>query len=204
LLDENRSGVPGGKATPAYGGSWGTTLPGVTDSNGILFAEIPLGYTKIKMIVNQGGQEQTLAQLTASNYTWKTEVLRIWLNDHSGSPITDGAAILDQGGGYWYNWGNLNTSGYRDIQLFPGSYKFKMTYNYTSQELFPAVSTGPGIQSFYFQTGQVVGPCITQYSTGAWRTFTDGMELMPGTYTFWYPSQSGTVNAGGVTTLTCP
>ena len=79
---------------------------------------------------NQGGQEQTLAQLIASNYTWKTEVLRIWLKDHAGSPITDGKAVLRQGGSYWYTWGNLSSSGYKDVQLFPGSYRFEMTYNY--------------------------------------------------------------------------
>ncbi len=204
VMDENGNGVPGGKATPAYGGSWGAALPGTTDANGKLFSEIPPGYTKIKMTVNQGAVEQSLAQLTASNYTWYTEVLRIWLNDHAGAAITDGSAALDQGGGYWYAWGNLNSSGYKDIQLFPGSYKFRVTYNYTGQDLFPVISVAPGIANFYFQTGQVFGSCITQYSAGAWRTFTDGMELMPGAYTFKEPSQSGTVTPGGITYLTCP
>jgi hypothetical protein len=206
VLDENGNGVPGGKATPAYGGSWGATLPGATDANGKLFSEIPAGYTKIRMEVNQGSVEQLLAQLTASNYTWTTEILRIWLNDHAGSPITDGNADLDQGGGYWYDWGNLNNLGYKDIPLFArtGAYKFKVIYNYTGQELFPVVSVTPGIDNFYFQTGQVFGPCITSYSTGAWRTFIDGMELMPGTYTFKDPSQSGVITAGAVTNLSCP
>lgn len=205
VRDENGGGVAGGKATPAYGGTWGATLPGATDASGYLFAPIPPGYTKIKMVVNQGSEEQTTAQLTASNYIWTTQILRIWLKNHSGSAITDGAATLRQGGGSWYSWGNLNGSGYRDIQLFPGSsYKFEMTYNFTNEEKTGIVVTaGAGIQNFDFQTGQVIGPCITQYSTGAWRTFTSGMELMPGTYTFRYPSQSGTVTAGGVTNLTC-
>jgi hypothetical protein len=204
VLDENGNGVAGGKATPAYGGSWGTTLTGATDANGVLFADILPGFTKIRMAVNQGSQEQTVAQLNASNYTWYTEILRIWLKDHTGAAITDGTGVLDQGGGSWYNWGNFNTSGYRDIQLFPASYKFKATYNYTSQELYPVVTSGAGIQDFDFQTGQVWGSCISNYSAGAWRTFTDGMELMPGTYTFKSPSQSGTITAGGVTTLSCP
>ncbi|MGB6894688.1 MAG: hypothetical protein WBF37_01930 [Dehalococcoidia bacterium] len=204
LLDENGNGVAGGKATPACGGSWQTTVSGETNANGNLFAEVPTCTTKVRMVVNQGSVEQTNAQMAASNYTWYTEILRIWLNDHSGAAITDGLAVLDQGGGDWYNWGNLNASGYRDTQLFPGTYKFKVTYNYTAQQLLPVVSSGAGIQNFYFQTGQVFGACITQYSTGAWRTFTDGMELMPGTYTFKNPSQPGTITSGGTTTLTCP
>ena len=204
VVDENGNGVAGGKATPAYGGSWGPTLSGSTDANGYLLTDIPPGYSKIKMVVNQGSEEKTAAQLSASNYTWTTQILRIYLKDHAGSAITDQAGTLDQGGGYWYAWGNLNGSGFRDIQLFPGSYKFRVTYNYTSQELFPGVTSGAGVQSFDFQTGQVIGTCITQYSAGAWRTFTSGMELMPGTYTFISPSQSGTVTAGGITNLTCP
>ncbi len=202
VRDENGGGVAGATAKPGYGGSWGIQLPGATDANGNLFAEITPGYTKISMTVNQGSVEQSLAQLTASNNTWKTEILRIWLKDHTGTAITDGGAILKQGGGSWYTWGNLSVSGYRDIQLFPGSYKFEMTYNYTSQQLLPVVTTGPGIQNFDFQTGQVIGSSVTQYSTGAWRTFTSGMELMPGTYTFKDPSQLGVVTAGGITNLT--
>jgi hypothetical protein len=206
LLDENGNGVVGGKAIPAFGGSWGDTLPGQTDANGNLFTDIPPGFTKIKMTVNQGAEEQTLAQLTASNYTWTTEILRIGLNDHDGYAIADEQAVLKQGGGYWYTWGNLNASGYRDIQLFPRTtaYKFQMEYNYTSDTQYPVVGVTAGIDNFYFQTGQVFGSCITQYSAGAWRAFTDGMELMPGVYTFQPPSQLGTVTAGAVTNLSCP
>jgi hypothetical protein len=205
VVDENGNGVAGATATPAMGGSWQPQIPGATDANGNLFVDYNPAWTKIKMTVNQGGQEQSAAQMLASNYTWTTEILRIWLWNNAGSAITDGAAFLQQGGGYWYDWGYLNSSGYKDIQLFAGNYKFKVTYNYTGQEKFPVLSVGAGITDYYFQTGQVFGSCITQYSTGTWRTFTDGMQLMPGTYTFRYPSQPGTVvTAGGTTNLTCP
>mgnify|MGYP000667840674 CR=1 FL=1 len=205
VVDELGNGVAGGKATPAIGGSWCSTLPGTTDANGNLLVDWDSRWTKIKMTVNQGSEEKSIAALQASNYTWTTQILRIWLLDHAGNPITDGKGVLDQGGGYWYGWGNLNISGYRDIQLFPGTYKFRVTYNYTSETKDGIVVTaGPGIQNFYFQTGQVIGPCITEYSSGAWRTFISGMELMPGTYTFRYPSQSGTVKAGEITYLSCP
>lgn len=204
VRDENGAGVAGGVAIPAYGGSWGVALPGTTDANGNLFAEITPGYTKIKMVVNQGLQEQSTAQLAISNYTWYAEILRIWLNDHAGAAITDGQGSLRQGGGYWFDWGYLGAGGYKDIQVFPGTYKFQMNYNYTGQDQFPTVTQGPGVTDFAFQTGQVFGSCITEYSAGSWRAFSDGMELMPGTRNFHYPAQSGTVTAGGVTNLTCP
>ena len=205
VLDEDGNGMAGGKGAPAIGGSWQPAIAGETDASGLLFVDYDPAWTKIKMTVNQGSQEQTAAQLTASNYTWTTQILRIWLLDHAGSVITDEQAVLSQGGGTWVTWGNLNASGYRDVQLFPGSYRFRMTYNHTSEtkDGVPVVA-GPGYDDFYFQTGQVFGSCITEYTGAGWSTFTNGMELMPGTYTFRYPSQSGTVVAGGTTNLTCP
>ena len=208
VLDEKNNGVPGGKATPAVGGSWKAQIPGQTDNNGKLFGEIVNGFTKIKMTVNQGAEEQTVAQLEASNYTWYTEILRIWLDNHAGNPITDKKATLSQGGGYWYSWGNLNASGYLDIQLFPrsSSYKFKMNYNFTSETKYPVVAVNSGVQDFVFQTGEVVGPTCTHFSAGAWRTFTDPMQLMPGTRDFKFndgtPTTSFTVVVGK--TLTIP
>lgn len=205
VLDENGAGVAGGVAIPAYGGSWGNALPGSTDANGNLFSEITPGYTKIKMVVNQGSREQTAAELAVSNNTWYTEILRIWLKDHSGVAITDESGFLSQGGGVWYDWGYLNSTGYKDIQLFPGSYKFRMGYNATQQTINPImVSIGPGLDEFSFQTGQVFGSCITQYVGNGWSAFTDGMQQMPGTRNFRYPQQSGVVTAGGVTNLNCP
>jgi len=206
VVDENGSGVPGAQANPACGGSWQSTLPGVTDAGGNLLAALPACTTKVKMIVNQGSEEKTNAEMASANYTWTTQILRLWLLDHAGAPITDGQAILEQGGGYWYTWGNLNASGYRDVQLLPraAAYKFKMSYNFNAEEQFPVVPVTAGIQDFYFQTGQVFGPCITQYQGAGWSAFTNGMEQMPGTRTFRYPSQSGTVTAGAVTNLDCP
>jgi hypothetical protein len=202
VIDENGNGVEGAKATPAVGGSWGTTLAGATNASGHLFGVLPTGTTKVNMVVNQGGEQKTNAEMATAGYTWTTEILRIMLNDNAGSPITSGAE-LDQGGGYWYGWGALGA--YRDIQLFPGSYKFRVTYNFTSQEISGIlVAVGAGVTPFNFQTGQVFGSCITQYSAGTWRTFTDGMQLMPGSRTFRNPSQTGVVTAGAVTNLTCP
>lgn len=205
VVDENGNGVAGATATPAVGGTWQPNVPGATNAAGYLVAQLPTGTTKVKMSVNQGAQEQTSAEMVASSYTWTTEILRIALNDHAGTPITTGA-WLDQGGGYWYDWGSLGA--YRDIPLCAriAPYKFKVTYNFTSQEQSGiAVSAGAGVTTFNFQTGQVFGSCITQYSASAWRTFTNDMALMPGSYnTFKSPSQPGVIAAGGITNLTCP
>jgi hypothetical protein len=198
VRDENGNGVPGGKATPACGGSWQPTVPGQTDANGNLPAELPLCFTKVKMEVNQGSVQQSKAEMASSSYTWHTEILRIWLDDHGGSPISDQSAVLNQGGGYWYRWGNLNVSGYLEISLFArtSAYKFRMDYNHTTQQLFPVVSVTAGIiDDFYFQTGSVhdtTDSCI-KWATGSWNAFAQDMEVLPGTYRFVFPAPTGTV-----------
>jgi hypothetical protein len=206
VLDENVNGVPGGKATPACGGSWQPTVPGATDATGVLFADIPACTTKIRMQVGNSSQEQTNAQLDTSNYTWQTEILRVYLKDHAANPIADQAGSLAQGGGTWIELGNFNASGYVDVQTFPvASARYKATYNCTSEtkDGIP-VTAGAGIQELDFQTGQVFGACITQYQGCGWSAFVDGMELMPGTRTYRYPAQTVAITAGSVTNLSCP
>jgi hypothetical protein len=192
-------------ATPACGGSWKPSLAGSTNADGYLYADVPSCFTKIKMTVNQTSQEQTTSQLSSSNYTYTTEILRVKLVEHVGGAITDETGKLEQGGGFWYNWGYYNASGYRDIPVFASNnVKFRTTYHSTSEEKTTTVSSGAGYQELVFQTGQVHGSCISDYASGSWHTFFDGIELMPGTYNFRYPSQSGNVTAGNVTNLTCP
>jgi hypothetical protein len=207
VVDENGSGVAGATFTPACGGSWQAGLPGATDVNGKLFTDIPACMTKIRAKVGNSSQEKLLADLNASNYTYTTEILRVFLKDHAGNPIADQTGSLDQGGGTWIGLGNFNASGYVDVQTFPvASARYRASYNlnFEIKDGIP-VTAGPVIQEIDFQTGQVFGTCITQYQGAGWSPFTNGMEQMPGTRTFRYPSQSGTVTAGQVTYLVgCP
>jgi len=205
LRVKNELGGPVADATfiPACGGSWQPQVAGSTDANGYLFADIPVCMTKIKATVGSSGQELTKAQLIASNYTWTTEVLRMNFKDHAGNYITDGAGTIQSGGG-WPTIGNFNGSGYFEINSFPATTGFRATYNHTTEQKNFTIVAGAGVQQELFQTGQVYGDCITQYAGSGWSTFVDGMELMPGTRTFRYPVQSGTVTAGAVTNLSCP
>lgn len=195
--------VAGVTFVPACGGSWQPQVAGSTDANGYLFADMPGCMTKVKANVSGSGQELTKAQLIASNYTWTTEVLRMNFKDHAGNFITDGLGTIQSGGG-WPTIGSFNASGYFEINSFPATTGFRATYNNTTEQKNFTIVAGPGVQEELFQTGQVIGACITQYAAGGWSTFTSGMELMPGTRTFRYPSQSGTVTAGAITYLACP
>jgi len=197
LLDQAGKGVAGGVAQPAYGGSWGAQYVGSTDANGRLLITDTQQPTKIKMTINQGSQEQTWAQLQASNWTWYTVTATVRVIDHLGVGIA--GAKIRQGGGTWVDQGFTDASGEFKLQMFPGSYKFEATVNSTSQQITQNIAT-----PVVFQTGSVhsdSGTC-TQYSTGSWRPFVQDMQLLPGNYTFTftgfpntvYPVTAGTVN----------
>ena len=69
------------------------------------------------------------------------------------------------------------------MELLPVTYTFKMTYAYTSNQVSQDVGSSPTVT---FQTGKVTSTSgdVIQYHSGGWRTFSNGMEMLPGTYTF--------------------
>jgi len=182
LLDHAGSGLEGGKAKWADG-SW-HDISGQTDTNGhLLFTVSNPNFGKIRMTYNQGSVDQDRAQLEASDYTWKTEQLQIWLHDHNDNPIIDQGGKVDQGGGYWYNHGYTNDFGYLDVELFASTapYKFRMTYNYTSKTQYPVVSAGGGNEIFKTQeavvtlkencTSNMIDGAKVSYAAGSWQNF---------------------------------
>jgi hypothetical protein len=203
VKNESNQPVGGAQFIPAIGGSWQSQIPGATDANGNLLAAFNPSWTKIKAEVNNSSQELTKAQLESSGYVWTTQLIRINFLDAAGNAITDEKGEIRRGGG-WPLIGKFNSSGYFEVSTFPANIGYRVNYNNTSETKTLNIVAGAGVQEFNFQTGQVFGSCITQYSAGGWTSFTNGMELMPGTYTFRYPSQSGTVVAGQITYLNCP
>jgi len=194
LLDHNGNGLSGGKAKWADG-SW-HGIPGETDANGNLLFEVSNpNFGKIAMTYHQGTIQQNRAALVASNYTWQTEQLRIWLHDHNDNPITDQGGKVDQGGGYWDHHGYTNSSGYLDVELFARSspYKFRMAYNYTSKTQYPVVSAGGGSEVFKTQlavvtlrencTTKMIDGATVRYAAGSWRSFGTTGAAGPGKVT---------------------
>lgn len=139
------------KVRPAYGGSWGPTYSGTTNADGALAIEdMKEGYTKIKMTLNQGSVEQTVAELNASNYTWTAVPLTIAFLDDMGFGLVDGK--VDQGGGTWVHHGYTDEDGQLTVHVFPEKqYKFRVGYNYTSLTKWFEVP-GPGAHTEEFQT----------------------------------------------------
>jgi hypothetical protein len=68
-------------------------------------------------------------------------------------------------------------------RLLPLTYNFQIMYAGPSQQNSQDVSKNPNVK---FQTVHVhsdSGKC-TSYNAGGWKTFTQDMQLLPGTYTF--------------------
>ena len=181
LLDHNGNGLTGGKVRYACGGSWQPEIPGATGSDGRLCFEVSCpNLSKVKMTYNQGSIEQTEAQLTASNATWQTVEATVKLKDSNGYGI--GGGKVDQGGGMWVHHGYTDANGEFKLEMFADkSYKFRMTYNFGSNEITQNVSN-----PFVFQTGAVYSNsgAATQYARGSWQTFVQNIELLSGNWQF--------------------
>jgi hypothetical protein len=85
--------------------------------------------------------------------------------------------------GGWKSFGTTGSDGTAKMALAAGTYTFQVTYGGRSQQKRQDVGTNPNV---VFQTVQVhsdSGKC-TGYNAGGWKTFTQDMQLLPGTYTF--------------------
>jgi hypothetical protein len=195
VFNESNEPVEGVTFTPACGGSWQSQL-GATNSNGLLFTEIPSCMTKIKAQMTNSDREMSKSQLENSDYTFTAEKVSIKLINTAGNAITDQTGSVSQGGGSWTALGNLNNQGKLFINTFSAG-KYRVTYNNTTEEKTTTITVGSGIQEIVFQTGTVVSTCgHSQISAGGWSAFTSGNEYMPGSRTFKSPSTTKTVIAG--------
>ena len=127
-----------------------------------------------------GRQERSQNVSTNSTVVFQTTRVSVQLKDSTGALIDTGAVHYYAGA--WRDMGSTS-GGQAFRELLPGTYTFSMVYAYGRQEKSQNISTGPTV---VFATGRVhsdTGSC-TYYYAGAWRVFTQDMELIPATYTF--------------------
>jgi hypothetical protein len=68
--------------------------------------------------------------------------------------------------------------------LLPLTYKFQISYAGATQRMSQNVATNALVTFRTVQVHSESGKCKSYYAGGSWRTLTQDMRLLPGTYTF--------------------
>ncbi|MEO8197991.1 MAG: hypothetical protein ABI689_14840, partial [Thermoanaerobaculia bacterium] len=113
------------------------------------------------------------------------------LRDAAGGPLESSLTEFYAGG--WRTFGPT-AGGEAHKELLPASYTFALTYLGQRNTKVQDIATNPEV---LFETAEVVSSsatCNGVYSAG-WRTFSQGMQLLPATYTFRFSSGTPTQQA---------
>ncbi|MFN8508335.1 MAG: hypothetical protein U0547_12335 [Dehalococcoidia bacterium] len=198
----NHSGDLIDTGTPSYyAGSW-RTLP-VTDGGRTSVEMLPGSYS-FAMVYN-GTRLQLNAMDIAANptVTFQTVLVTVELRDQAGNLVAGTGAPSYYAG----SWRPISDTvgGLSAVEMLPGTYSFAMVYLGTRQQA-DARTIAPN-SVVIFSTSRVHSTSNTAtayYAGGAWRPFTQDMQLLPGTYTFRFasgPNRSFTLTGGTVTTI---
>ncbi len=181
LISSSGAGVAGGQ--PKYYKNGWHALPGTTGADGQYLADLPLdvtGSTPLRMVYEDKALDITQDITANPTVIFKTVNVTMRLQTSSGAPLDPGQGLFYTSG--WRTFGTTS-GGQVSKELLPGDYSFRLRYLGAGQDIAQNVSSNPTIT---FQAGQVIsdsGTCINFYTDG-WKTFTDGMQLLAGSYSF--------------------
>ncbi len=142
------------------------------------------GSYSFAMVYNGTREQKNGVAISGSSttVTFQTTGVTVELQDSSGALIDTGSASYYAKG--WKTIGDTS-GGTVDVEMLPGSYSFAMVYLGTREQKNSVAISGSST-TVTFQTGEVnsVSETATSYYAKGWKTFTNGMELLPGSYTF--------------------
>jgi hypothetical protein len=199
LLNSSGAALLGGSGQ-YYLNSW-QACSGGTNNPGYVLCALTGLVSNASFSMTYASTRQQMTQNIATNSTvvFQTKAVTLTLENSSGNLMDTGTAQYYSGS--WLSFGQTS-GGQVQKELLPGTYTFSMTYASTQQQISQNIGTNPVV---VFQTAKVVSASntCTYYYASAWLTFTSGMELLPGKYTFrfndgtsdtQYPVLPGVVN----------
>lgn len=180
LLDSNSDPLDTG-TVKYYASGWKTFG---TTSSGQVTKELLPGTYHFKMTYEGYTQQKSNIDInTDPVIEFQTKLVTVKLIDSNSDPLDTGTVKYYASG--WKTFGTTS-SGQVTKELLPGTYHFKMTYAGASEQKNSInIETTPTIT---YQTGKVhsnSGDVVKYYASG-WQTFTNDMELLPGSYNFKY------------------
>jgi len=178
----NHAGVltTGGTVAIGYGG-WPVIGQTGDNGQGILYHEHFLGFKDFRMYYN-GTMHQENFDLSDA-VVFQTMQAEIHLLDHDGNFMDGGKVSFGISGwpviGTTGQGGNPNGKVYHEI--FPGTYTYRMSLNYATDEKSQDVGTVATPIPVVFQTGEVIlhftGSIDVQVS--GWPVFSSPLEMLP-------------------------
>jgi hypothetical protein len=123
----------------------------------------------------------------------------VTLLSSSGNGLSGG--VVEYYGGGWKSFGTTDSNGTVSKALPPGTYIFEITYAGASIQKTQNIASNPNVVLQTVKVHSDSAKCIEyiQVATGpmrypgpGWQTFTQDMELLPGTYMFRF--SDGTAN----------
>ena len=155
-------------------GGWKTFGGGTTTTTMEL---LPLTYT---FKISYGGASQQKSQNvgTNPNVVFQTTQVTMKLVSSGNMQLSAGAQYYAGG---WKTFGAGTTTA--TMELLPLTYKFQVSWAGASQQKSQDVSKDANVVFQTVQAHSDSGKC-TSYYAGRWRTFTQDMELLPGSYKF--------------------
>jgi hypothetical protein len=191
LVNSTGSTIPGG-SLQYYDGSW---KDAINNNNGTFSIDTKLKTVSLKITYAYG--TQTLSNVTVGKDTLKFQTVnsQVKLQNSTGNPIDQGT--IQYYSGTWRDFGST-TGGTVSKELLPGSYSFRMTYAYASNDKAQDIGINPIV---VFQTknaqvqlknssGNPIDQGTVQYYAGQWRDFgttingVASAELLPNNYSF--------------------
>ena len=173
LKDSGGTLTNGGVVTAGCGGWPGIGTTG-DDGLGTLYHEHFAGSFTYRM--GYHGSSMEISQDVSSPFIFQTVKAVIRLEDHNDNPLNGGKVL--QGIGGWPQIGVTGDSAPGEVwyELFPGTYAFRLSYNYgteeKSQDIGSPVVFQTALVNLHF-SGTI------QHAVGGWPGYTGPTEMLP-------------------------